>query len=456
ILNSLINGAHDNFLGVVEKLSLTQLGDLKSMILSSLDFAENDKKNFLDIIEKALFKEKEKELVQKITSGKEKKYADLLPLLKEIKDCDCAESVIEPMIKTLMDLLKRNGQKELDQLVASIPDNINKKQYQQFLDLLNQYRQIDNSSSINLLEEKRDYAEKQEISAFIKRTNAKDRTSLFDTYNRLKAQNFNDKNVTPFLEKIHDRIYSLDEAAIKKICPDPADITFDEGLEAYEEISSENFLPELKSNTLGLIDKRLMKLKTDECELLVKKFSKDMNWTQEDYSRIYFYDARKMMKGDTEEEGSQIIINAMNTYAAERGKYEFPILICDTSHFSNGKSGFVLTPDHIFYNSLTNSGAVSVMDIDSVTAGTGLFKKNVYVHTQRSGKVKISNSHKLKNPKSFTTAFIDFIIYLKEKPESRNVFYMAKEKHAVKCCYRCGYVYKEGNICPKCGSKFNE
>ena len=23
----------------------------------------------------------------------------------------------------------------------------------------------------------------------------------------------------------------------------------------------------------------------------------------------------------------------------------------------------------------------------------------------------------------------------------------------MKCCYRCGYVYKYGDVCPKCGSK---
>ena len=49
-----------------------------------------------------------------------------------------------------------------------------------------------------------------------------------------------------------------------------------------------------------------------------------------------------------------------------------------------------------------------------------------------------------------------FIQYLQEKPESRSVEYLAEEKHPVKCCYRCGYVYEGGNICPKCGSRNND
>jgi anaerobic ribonucleoside-triphosphate reductase len=49
-----------------------------------------------------------------------------------------------------------------------------------------------------------------------------------------------------------------------------------------------------------------------------------------------------------------------------------------------------------------------------------------------------------------------FVTYLKEKPESRDVSYMARETHAVKCCYRCGFVYRDGDVCPKCGNRNNE
>ena len=41
----------------------------------------------------------------------------------------------------------------------------------------------------------------------------------------------------------------------------------------------------------------------------------------------------------------------------------------------------------------------------------------------------------------FLTKLNRFIQYLQEKPESRSVEYLAEEKHPVKCCYRCGYVY---------------
>ena len=48
-----------------------------------------------------------------------------------------------------------------------------------------------------------------------------------------------------------------------------------------------------------------------------------------------------------------------------------------------------------------------------------------------------------------------FIQYLQEKPESRSVEYLAEEKHPIKCCYRCGYVYEGESLppdfrCPLC------
>ena len=79
----------------------------------------------------------------------------------------------------------------------------------------------------------------------------------------------------------------MDELAIRKICPEPADINYEEGLKAYEEILLGEFLPELKDNMLHSIDARLTKLKADECEQLVNKLAKDMDPYLQNDSRIY-------------------------------------------------------------------------------------------------------------------------------------------------------------------------
>ena len=162
------------------------------------------------------------------------------------------------------------------------------------------------------------------------------------------------------------------------------------------------------------------------------------------------------MRDSSEDEETQVMKNAQNTYTAGKGKYEFPILVCDTSTKGNGVKGFVLTPDHIFYNSMFDFDVIDINKIKNIKAIKGIFGTSLCANTLNKGKVKISNSLGLSNLKGFAKVLNDFITYLKEKPESREISYMAEEKHKVICCYRCGFIYREGITCPKCGAKINE
>lgn len=92
----------------------------------------------------------------------------------------------------------------------------------------------------------------------------------------------------------------------------------------------------------------------DECQQLVEKFRRSINWTETEYPGIYLYNDKKDRREDSNNNASIIIKNALNTYATGRGKYEYPILIYDTSHGGNGKKGFVLTSEHIFIRIIWN------------------------------------------------------------------------------------------------------
>ncbi|MDF2942592.1 MAG: hypothetical protein K0S01_1450 [Herbinix sp.] len=427
--------------------------DYKFRNQAEQDFDGNDKNNGID---KAVYNSKEEELLQRVSICKEKNYANIIRVIEEIKKEDCNDSVKESFLHSLAELLEKRGKKELDAIILKVPENVSKTQYKQFKEMIEQYKEIDNSTHKKRLDLIRDEAEKQDIAAYIKRVNPKDRNSIMELYNKLKKEDFEKRNTTSFLENIYDKISAMDEAAIKKICPDPAELTFNDGLQAYEEISSKDILPELKSNILEKIDQRLTKIKMNECEQLVNKLSKDMSEVIPVNSRIHFYDVRKGIRNNSEDDETQIMNKALNTYAAGRGRYEFPIVICDASTKANGGKGFVLTADHIFYNSLVEADVIDVMKIKKIIEDKGLFGAGIYAETSHAGKVKISNSLKLEKLKPFTNVLNDFVSYLKEKPESRDISYMVKEKHNVICCYRCGYVYKGGNVCPKCYAKFNE
>jgi hypothetical protein len=455
IFGSLLNGEHQNFELGLEKLSFNQLKDLQTMVRTEQKLNEEQKRASLELIDRHLYKEKEKAMLEKVVSCKGKTYAQIKTVKEEIKKEEVAESVKTSILDSLMQLLEKTGKKELENIMAQIPSDISRKQYELFRDKLEDYQDIDTKLARNYLEERRDEAEKQEIAAFIKKVNPRDRKSHLSLYYKLKEQKFEEKNAEPYLEKIYSKVYDMDELAIRKICPEPADIDFEEGLKAYEEISLGEFLPELKDNMLHSIDARLTKLKADECEQLINKLAKDIGPYTKNDSRLYLNNIRKMLRDNLNDTDLIMIHNALNSYAKKNDKYEYPILVCDASYGRNGDRGFLLTPNRIYYNTLFGTGVIDVMSITGIFARNGLMNKGLYVN-KGGEKIKISNSLKSKDLKSIARVLNDFIAYLKEKPESRNISYLAKEVHEVKCCYRCGYVYKGGNVCPKCGSKFNE
>jgi len=425
----------------ISKAGVEHFSDQKDNIILKSDLSSHDK---------------EKELVLKAVQCKDKNYTNILRFMKEIKKEDINQSSKDSILNSLQELLKKRGIAELDAICSKIPDNITKAQHIKFTQIIEQYVEIDNNTHKKHLDLKRDEAEKREIAAYINLAKPKERKSLSILYHKLKKEDFEERNVVPFLENINEKIRVFDEAIISKICPEPAELTFEDGLKAYEEISAKDLLPELKVNILSEIDNRLRKIKMNECEQLVEKLAKDIGNQAQKCSRIHFYDVRKGMHNNDLDEETQVMKNAQNTYTAGKGKYEFPILVCDTSAKENGIKGFILTPDHIFYNRVVDFGVIDINNIEDIKASKGILGTRLCANTLNEGKVKISNSLGLSNLKNFAEVLNDFLAYLKEKPESRELSYLAEEKHKVKCCYRCGFIYRDGITCPKCGAKINE
>lgn len=450
---------YDAHMAVVQRMSPKQLKDLKLRIESEQLIDSEEKKPYLEQINKILYSNQKKVLEEKASACKGKSYHEINRVIDEINDIndtDIPLSFKKPILDALYEQRKKSGEKEVEYLMSTLPPQLNKRQFQQFLDKLHKYEDVDISPYEKQLEQRRGLVEQQEINSFIARSNKNDRSSLYQLYNDLKEQGFSEKNVQPYLDKLHNKIYAMDQEAIQKLVPSLMDMTFEDGLKAMEKIKNGVFLPELKIDTLEMLDKRLTKMKVDECDQLARKLKKDMLPQVKDMSRLHFYEARKAMRGDMEEEELALFEKVLNGYASDRNPYEYPILLSDSSRFSNGKEGFVLTPDHLFYNGLLHSGVISVMDIDTVEEKNGLISKGVFAEKDTGDKVKLPIALSSKEWKGFAKAMGDFISYLQEKPESRNVSYLAKEKHEKKCCFRCGYVYTDGNVCPKCGSKNNK
>lgn len=462
VLEEKLTAKYEARMGALDKLSPRQLVDLKRQLREETVLPEEERAHYAEQIESRLYHAEETVMEQKIELGKNKTYEEIGRIIEEVEKRDCPEPLRQETIKRLKKIREDRAEREVEHLILHMPLHLDRKQLSVYLDKLDRYKEVDITPYRKRIEERKDMAEKEEIAAFVKRGGKKDRTALWTLYNQLQEQDYKKENKEPFLEKIYDKIKKMDEEEIERICPSITSLSFKEGQAAYEKISQGMFLPELKTNTLDMIERRLTKLKTDESVQLMRKLLHDMEEKMTDLSGFYFYDAREEQKRNVQqneepEDDKKLTAmrHAVNGYAAGRDAYEYPILVADTTKSASGKEGFVLTPDHIFYRSLLNTGVVGMMDIEKVEENRGIFGKGIYLQRFTGKKVKLPHPVKKEEASLFAEILDDFVCYLQEKPESRNVEYLAKEKHDVKCCYRCGFTYRGGNICPKCGSKMN-
>ncbi len=440
---------------VMDRMSLRQLQELKKQVQSETRLDAATKSDYSSRITKAAEHKEVEEIRQKAAGCGEKPYAFIARTIEEVEKSQAPQQVKSEILKELKELKKRRGQAEAKKLVESVPLSMNHNQYRVFQEKLSQYQDVDITPYEDALVEKRRQAGKMELESMMRRVKGSDRKSLMNMLNQLK-EGFSEEDAAFMRKEIQERLQKLDEAAIDKICPNIMGMTFDEAAEAYEKIEGGAFLPELKTNTLEMIDKRLTKLKMDECALLVEKLKEEMRGKVKDTERLHYYDVRSVMRGDWEPAEAQLAACALNTYAADRGRYEFPILICDSSGRKTGREGFLLTPDHIYYNSTFNSEKIPVRAINSIYGNTGLLNRGLYLNRGNGVKTKIPGGIPAKELEAFGEVLDHFVSYLQEKPESRSISYLAKAKHDVKCCYRCGFTYQGGNVCPKCGNQANQ
>ena len=443
--------------GVLDRLSIPQMKELRGQLERETKLSWEDRKAFLDRLDA---KEEEKKLShirqRAVEGGNSSNYAQIQKIIEEIETESLPSTLKEELLTPLYKRRKVQAEAEVAKLMANMPKNLDRSGYENLRKKLSGYPEADLSVYEDRLGEVREQAEGNEINAMMKRVRTGSRQELCDLAERLKNRGFSQDLIEPHLKEINDRIRQMDEEAIDKICGNPMRMTEAEALEAYEKIKNGMFLPELKTHALEMLNKRLVKIKTDECELLVHKLQNAMTEKMKNNPRHHFYPARKvMMQEATEQEMAQIRF-ALETYGTNRGMFEYPILVVDTSRNESGKEGIILTPEHLFYHTMMNAYDISIWDIRAIKTSSGLLNSGVTVELKNGTKVKIPYAVERSELKAWGIVLKDFIKYLQEKPDSRNVAYLAKDKHETICCFRCGYTYKEGNICPKCGYKMNQ
>lgn len=393
------------------------------------------------------------EIVRKISNSKGKKYSDIQKLVSEIRNSNLSNEEKETFIKQLLGMLEQAGKKELDYLISHLPQSDNKERYKRVKERIKTYKDIDTGRYEEIIDKYIQNAEREELSAVVNKARGSGRHSLLKIIEDIKSKDYDLGVLREYSDELYQQVKDIDTETVRKIVPDISALDVEDGIRAMQEIEAADILPEIKTEMTELIDKRLTRMKTEECEQLVEKLRRSLDDRIEDTSRIHYYDARKMLKGDNKDEESILIRKAISKYAVLLGRYEYPVIICDSSFLNNGKEGFIVTPDHIFYKGVIKSGTLDIMDIENISLDSGKTGKAIFASNGLKRKQKLPCQLKGKDQERMADVLNDFVEYLKAKPKSRSVEYMAQEKHTTICCYRCGHVFKAGNICPKCGSR---
>lgn len=448
---------YDAKFGVLDRLSIPQMKELRSQLEKETKLSWEDRKEYLD---RLTAKEQEKKLNhirQRAMEGQNSSnYAQTLKIIKELEGEELPLELKGELLAPLYQRRKAQAEAEVAKLMGNMPKTLDRAGYENLKKKLSGYPEADLSVYEEKLLAAREQAESNEIASMMRHARTGSRQDLSDLAERLQSRGFAQELINPHLKKINARIRQMDEEAIDKICGNPMSLTEKETREAIEKIKTGMFLPELKTHALEMLNKRLVKIKTDECELLVSKLQFAMTEKMRQNPRHHFYPARKvMMQENTKEEISEIQY-ALDTYGTNRGSFEYPILVVDTSRNESGKEGMILTPEHLFYHTMMNAYDIPIWDIKGLKTSTGLLNSGIFVELKNGTKVKIPYAVERSELKAWGVILRDFIKYLQEKPDSRNVAYLAKDKHETICCFRCGYTYKGGNICPKCGYKMNQ
>lgn len=444
-------------IGHFPRLSERQRNDLRTQIERSPHLRNDAKESLLERFREEGQKEQLEKIRSKTSNLSGKTYVVLERMEEEIEQADLPQEEKQSLLNRLRTAKKEAAESEVEQLLSRKPAKLDRKGYQSYLEKIRSYKEVDTSAYEEALEAGKEEAEEAELKGMIQRSRVITREDLSELLDRIFAQDFSPHIAEKYVERIKDKIRVLDREAIDEIIGDPTELDFEGAEVAYEAIKAGNFLPELKTDALKALEKRLKKIKTDECELLVQKLAKELASAGiPENVNHYFYPARKVLQKQATKEETEVIDYALASYAAGIGPFEYPILVVDTAKKNHGEKGFILTPEKLFYSNMTTSFCISVFGIDKITASTGVLNRGLYVHHGNGNKTKIPYAVENGQLTAFASVLDEFVTYLQEKPFSRKETYLAKEKHETICCFRCGNVYKGGNICPKCGYQMNE
>lgn len=445
---------YDAHMRVLPRMSEAQCQALTRQLKGENGLSSTEKETYLAKVTEIQSERHFAALKKKAEEPERKNYAQICRIMEEIENETLPAEKKELLLAPLAACRKEKAKAEVAQLAKGLSGRLDRRQYKAIKEKMQSYPEVAITPYTKDFDAAYEKAQKQEIANLVNHTRKISREDYTDLLSRMEKQDFDRDLTKPYEEKIVEKIKELDQKKLDELCP-PPDASFADAIAAYETIENGIFLPELKTDALTMLDRRLRKLKADECEQLVLKLQDIFQGKIRENPRIHYYPARKILMGNADAAEKERFDTAMAIFAADRNRYEEPIVLFDTSKTSDGREGVLLSADHIFYGSRFDAGTIAVRDVKALSAKNGLLNRGIYVTCKNGAKIRLHYVVDNGEAMVFSECLAKFIDYLKEKPESRSIPYLAKEQHEIICCLRCGYLYKGGNVCPQCGYKIN-
>lgn len=443
-------------IGVLDRLSSLQKKALVRDIRSDSLLSESEKETLLFPIQDFEYQKKMQEIDKELSDKSNKTYAHIQTMIKRAEQDELFEKTKQAVLERLYELHTQLGMQEVKMIMENAPQHVERDEFKQLMEQLAPYEDIDLGEYALRLKEMRETLEIKEISNLLMQSPKKDRRDYMELLRSIEEHDFAEENAAPYIERIMEWVSELDEAALKKMAANAGSMDYDTAASAYIAISRGSFLPKLKAGALSAVSKRLDEISLSDCRLLVRALEKVMSGAVKENPRHHFYPAEKILAKTAKPEDVRLIENAAAAYAEKRGRFEYPLLMVDTSKECSGRDGMLLTPQHLFYSTRMNGYQISIQSVKSIYVSQGLLKNKALIAEEANGvRHKLPYAVDAEEMKVWAKVLDKFVKYLQGRPGFHKLSSESLEDAGAVSCRRCGCVYHDSPVCPECGYKKN-
>lgn len=438
-------------ISVLDRLSELQKKALHRDIRNDRLLQEEEKGRLLRMIEDLEYERMMQAVDREFADPKNQNYAYVKKIIKKVEKEDFFANIKNGILEKLHALERRFGAAEVQKIMEQVPNHVERDAYQELMQKLAPYEEIDISPYKEKLGKMRETLEIKEISNLLVQSPKETRSDYVTLLAQIEERNFALENAAPYRDRIREWIYEFDEKRIHKLLTNVPAMDFDTAAAVYAKIKRESLLPELKEFAAGVLSNRLTDIRLKECAQLAVKMQQDLAGAVKENERYHFYPAKQLMQNQADPDEMRIMNTALSSYAQDREPFAYPVMVMDTSKDGSGSDGMLLTRESLFYSTRLNGYKIRVSSIKSIQVSSGLLNRRLMLEENNGARHKLPYLAEANEMQNWAAVLEKFVRDLQRLPQSALLENLQQELKEANNCKRCGCVYHGMDACPECG-----